>query len=175
MENENMEQEESILTLTDENGQDMDFEYLDCLTYEGKEYLVLMPADEPSTEIVILEVEPVDEENENYLAVEDEASGDAVFGLFKENYTPIRTFEEDYKPPGRGSAARPEKSSRFWAAFSSLRCSHRDVPYHFPCQNQPRRSRHEGRAAGDLALAKGGGFRLPAGGGKGLLFGIDNL
>ena len=37
MENENMEQEESILTLTDENGQDMDFEYLDCLTYEGKE------------------------------------------------------------------------------------------------------------------------------------------
>ena len=72
MENENMEQEESILTLTDENGQDMDFEYLDCLTYEGKEYLVLMPADEPSTEIVILEVEPVDKENENYLAVEDE-------------------------------------------------------------------------------------------------------
>ena len=67
MENENMEQEESILTLTDENGQDMDFEYLDCLTYEGKEYLVLMPADEPSTEIVILEVEPVDEEIDFYV------------------------------------------------------------------------------------------------------------
>ena len=37
MENENLEQEESILTLTDENGQDMDFEYLGCLPYEGKE------------------------------------------------------------------------------------------------------------------------------------------
>ena len=95
MENENMEQEESILTLTDENGQDMDFEYLDCLTDEGKEYLVLMPADEPSTEIVILEVEPVDEENENYLAVEDEAILDAVYGLFKEKYKDILTFEED--------------------------------------------------------------------------------
>ena len=95
MENENMEQEESILTLTDENGQDMDFEYLDCLTHEGKEYLVLMPADEPSTEIVILEVEPVDEENENYLAVEDEAILDAVYGLFKEKYKDILTFEED--------------------------------------------------------------------------------
>ena len=83
------------LTLTDENGQDMDFEYLDCLTYEGKEYLVLMPADEPSTEIVILEVEPVDEENENYLAVEDEAILDAVYGLFKEKYKDILTFEED--------------------------------------------------------------------------------
>ena len=95
MENENMEQEESILTLTDENGQDMDFEYLDCLTYEGTEYLVLMPADEPSTEIVILEVEPVDEENENYLAVEDEAILDAVYGLFKEKYKDVLTFEED--------------------------------------------------------------------------------
>ena len=95
MENENMEQEESILTLTDENGQDMDFEYLDCLPHEGKEYLVLMPADEPSTEIVILEVEPVDEENENYLAVEDEAILDAVYGLFKEKYKDILTFEED--------------------------------------------------------------------------------
>lgn len=95
MENENMEQEESILTLTDENGQDMDFEYLDCLPYEGKEYLVLMPAGEPSTEIVILEVEPVDEENENYLAVEDEAILDAVYGLFKEKYKDILTFEED--------------------------------------------------------------------------------
>ena len=93
MENENMEQEESILTLTDENGQDMDFEYLDCLTYEGKEYLVLMP--EGEDEIVILEVEPVDEENENYLAVEDEAILDAVYGLFKEKYKDILTFEED--------------------------------------------------------------------------------
>ena len=52
-------------------------------------------ADEPSTEIVILEVEPVDEENENYLAVEDEAILDAVYGLFKEKYKDILTFEED--------------------------------------------------------------------------------
>ena len=62
-------EESGILTLTDENGQDVDFEYLDCLTYEDKEYLILMPADDPATEIVILEVVPVDEENENYIAV----------------------------------------------------------------------------------------------------------
>ena len=95
MENENMEQEESILTLTDENGQDMDFEYLDYLPYKEKEYLVLIFIDKPTTEIVILEVEPVDEENENYLAVEDEAILDAVYGLFKEKYKDILTFEED--------------------------------------------------------------------------------
>ena len=97
MENENMileEEEVSILTLTDENGQDTDFEYLDCLEYQGKEYLVLMPADSIETQIVILEIEPVDEENENYLAVEDEKLLNAVYGIFKEKYKDVLTFED---------------------------------------------------------------------------------
>ena len=89
------EQEETeILTLTDENGNDVDWEYLDCLEYQDKEYLVLMPADEAETQIVILEVEPVDDENENYLAVEDEAVLDAVYGMFKDKYKDVLTFED---------------------------------------------------------------------------------
>ena len=89
-----MEEEESILTLTDENGKDMAFEYLDCIEYEGTEYLVLMPADDDSNEIVILAIEPVDEENENYLAVENEAVLDAVYGIFKERYKDVLTFAD---------------------------------------------------------------------------------
>ena len=96
MENENLipEEEVSILTLTDENGNDVNFEYLDCIEYQGKEYLVLMPEAEESDEIVILEVEPVDEENENYLSVSDEATLDAVYQIFKERYKDILIFED---------------------------------------------------------------------------------
>ena len=70
MENEEIlqEEEESTLVLTDENGVDQEFEYLDCIEYEGKEYLVLIPAEEDANEIVILEIQPVDEENEISLA-----------------------------------------------------------------------------------------------------------
>jgi len=93
LENQIPEEEVSILTLTDENGQDTDFEYLDCIEYQGKEYLVLMPAEEMATEIVILEVEPVDEENENYLSVSDEKILNAVYDIFKEKYKDILTFE----------------------------------------------------------------------------------
>ena len=95
MENENLipEEEVSILTLTDENGADVEFEYLDCIEYEGKEYLILLPAEDDSAEIVILEIEPVDEENENYLAVEDQAVLDAVYGIFKERFKDVFTFE----------------------------------------------------------------------------------
>ncbi len=97
MENENLipeEEESGILTLTDEKGNDTDFEYLDCIEYGGKEYLVLMPVDTVETEIVILEVEPVDEENENYLAVEDEKLLNAVYAIFKEKYKDILTVED---------------------------------------------------------------------------------
>ena len=96
MENETLlpEEEVSTLTLTDENGVDTTFEYLDCIEYEGVEYLVLMPEDDESGELVILEVEPVDEDMENYLAVEDEAVLNAVFAIFKEKYKDVFTFEE---------------------------------------------------------------------------------
>lgn len=96
MENEEILQEEetSILTLTDENGNDTDFEYLDCIEYEGKEYLVLIPAEEEAVEIIILEVQPVDEENENYIAVEDEAILNAVYAIFKERYKDVLEFAD---------------------------------------------------------------------------------
>ena len=86
------DEEAYIITLTDENGVDMEFEYMDCIEYEGKEYLILMPED--SNEIVILEVQPVDEENENYIAVEDEAILETVYGIFKERYKDVLQFED---------------------------------------------------------------------------------
>ena len=97
MENENMElleEETSILTLTDENGNDVNFEYLDCIEYTGKEYLVLMPEEDEEGEIVILEVQPVDEENENYISVSDESVLNAVYEIFKEKYQDVLTFED---------------------------------------------------------------------------------
>ena len=95
MENEELLEEEiELLSLTDEEGNETQFEYLDCIEYEGKEYLVLIPAEEDANEIVILEIEPVDEENENYLAVEDEAVLNAVYEIFKDRFKDVLTFED---------------------------------------------------------------------------------
>ena len=87
------EEEVSILTLTDENGEDVEFEYLDVIEYEGDEYLILLPTDEDDTSIVILKIEPVDEETENYVSVDDETVS-IVYDLFKEKYKDILTFED---------------------------------------------------------------------------------
>ena len=88
------EEEQNILTLTDENGNETAFEYLDVIEYKGEEYLILMPAEEESDEIVILLIEPVDEENENYLAVENEQTLMAVYEIFKERYKDVLNFAD---------------------------------------------------------------------------------
>ena len=94
--NEILEQEEevSILSLTDENGNEQNFEYLDVIEYEGKEYLFLLPADDENAEVVILEIEPVDEENENYLAIDDMELLEKLYELFKEKFADYFTFED---------------------------------------------------------------------------------
>ncbi len=88
------EEEINILTLTDDNGNETEFEYLDVIEYNAREYLVLLPTAEDNDEIVILEIEPVDEENENYLAVEDETVLEAVYEIFKERYKDVLTFAD---------------------------------------------------------------------------------
>ena len=72
------EEEIEIITLTDENGEDMDFEFLDLVEYEGKRYAVLLPPVEDvegedeneDEEVLILQVEDDgNEENESYVSL----------------------------------------------------------------------------------------------------------
>ena len=78
-----MEELDNIVTLSDENGEDHEFEFLDLIEYKGKEYVVLIENDEDSEEVVILEYEE-DEEEEYYTGVENEEILGAVFEIFKE-------------------------------------------------------------------------------------------
>ena len=88
------EEQDNLITLTDENGQETTFEYMDSIEYGGVEYLVLLPTDEDDSSVVILEVEPVDEENENYLAVDDDDILNAVYSIFKDRFKDVLNFAD---------------------------------------------------------------------------------
>lgn len=81
------EEVDSLVYLSDEEGNETAFEYLDSVEYNGEEYVVLISADESEDEVVILKVEetPDDEEIENFISVDDETTLNAVFEIFKEN------------------------------------------------------------------------------------------
>ncbi len=94
MNNEN-DLEESIVTLTDDEGNDVEFEFLDLVSYEKKDYVVLLPLESDDDEedgVLILEV--VKGKEETYLDVEDEDILEKVFALFRERYDGDYDFED---------------------------------------------------------------------------------
>ena len=87
-------EEISILSLTDEEGNEVELELIDSVDFEGAEYLILLPPEEEASEIVILEVDPHDDGTENYLTVDDERILNEVFAIFKERFSDFFTFED---------------------------------------------------------------------------------
>lgn len=79
-------EDQEILVLSDEMGGEAEFEILDLIDYEDKQYAVLLPLDENDTGIVILEMTVIDEDNADYADVEDEDVLNAVFEIFKEEH-----------------------------------------------------------------------------------------
>ena len=83
------EELDNIIVLNDENGNEIEFEFLDLIEYEGEEYVVLLPNDEEDDagEVVILKLEDTDsEEEESYVSVDDEEVLQNVFEIFKEKF-----------------------------------------------------------------------------------------
>lgn len=83
-ENCNCEKEElaTIVTFTDDDGKEIDFQYIHSIEKDGKKYGAFEPLEElPEEEagIVILEITKEDEESFEYAAVEDEALLDELF------------------------------------------------------------------------------------------------
>lgn len=105
MDNEERTQEQgeeldNIIILNDEDGNEVQFEFLDLIEYEEEEYVVLLPAEESSEdeigEVVILKVEPTEsEETESYVGVEDEDVLNKVFEIFKEKFKDEFNYVDD--------------------------------------------------------------------------------
>lgn len=75
---------DNIIILNDDEGNEVEFEFLDLIPYRGKEYVVLLPVSDDTDEVVILQLEEVDDETESYISVDNELTLQAVFEIFKE-------------------------------------------------------------------------------------------
>lgn len=98
--NDEMEEENNIVTLKDENGNDVNFEFLDLIEFNGENYVILLPVkdveDEESDEVVILKEEGVAEnsDEESYVSVDDEETLNKVFEIFKDKFKDEFNFED---------------------------------------------------------------------------------
>lgn len=73
----------NFVVLTDEDGNEKEFEHIDTVGYNGETYMAFIPADlkiEEEAEVVILKV--VEEDGEEILvSVDDDDEADRVFDL----------------------------------------------------------------------------------------------
>lgn len=75
---------DNMVVLTDEDGNDVEFEFLDVVQVDNKEYVILLPVEEMEKgEVVIFRIEG-DGEEESYIGLDDEAEAEKVFAAFKE-------------------------------------------------------------------------------------------
>ena len=79
---------EDFVTLTDENGNDVEFEFLDYVKYKNEEYVVLLPTEDCNGEVLIMKLTGGDVNDE------DQKVADAVFETFKEKFRDEYVFED---------------------------------------------------------------------------------
>ena len=79
----NEEDQGMLITLEDENGQEVEFEFLDLIPYRQNEYVVLLPIGDSDGQVVILQLKEID----------DEDTLNKVFELFKKKYEGDINFE----------------------------------------------------------------------------------
>ncbi|WP_316630367.1 DUF1292 domain-containing protein [uncultured Ruminococcus sp.] len=93
----NEEYQAEIITLEDDLGNEQDFEFLDVVEYNHDEYIILLPVEgeeEEKNEVMILRIESIDDETENYVGIDDEETLQKVFDIFKKRYEDQYDFEE---------------------------------------------------------------------------------
>lgn len=91
---------DNIIVLNDENGEEVQFEFLDIVELDDEEYVVLLPVEEEDSEsdgeVVILKIEDTDsDEEESYVGVEDEDTLNKVFEIFKEKFKDEFNFVDE--------------------------------------------------------------------------------
>lgn len=95
-----MEEElDNVIVLNDEEGNEVNFEFLDLVELDNEEYVVLLPTDEADAtegEVVILKVEDTEsDEEESYVSVDDEEILNKVFEKFKEKFKDEFNFSDE--------------------------------------------------------------------------------
>ena len=87
-----MDEEKDLVVFEDDAGNELTMEVLDYLCYEGKEYALLTEYiedadedDEPEEiEVVVMEVRPVGEDQEEFVAIDDELASQ-IMEIFDSN------------------------------------------------------------------------------------------
>lgn len=88
-----MELPDSKTVLIDDEGKEIEFDFLDDVEYRDNEYVYLTPADDEDGEVIILKVVGEEGDDVTLVPVDDEALLEDLFHIFRETNQDLYEFE----------------------------------------------------------------------------------
>lgn len=93
------EERDNIVVLVDDEGQELKFEVLDIIEFEGAEYAAGLDADKADSDneedtVIIMKIVHANEEEDILEPVQSEETLQSVFEIFKEHMADEFEFEE---------------------------------------------------------------------------------
>lgn len=85
----------NLIKLTDDFGRDVYFEFLDLISWNDDNFVVLLPVESEDGEVIILRLESINDETESYVSVEDESVLLTVYSLFKDKWKSEFDFADE--------------------------------------------------------------------------------
>ena len=86
------EEMDNFVVLTDEEGNEVEFEFLDSVEYGDATYVILLPTDDNG--VLIMELEETEDGEESLLQINDPMIAEEVYAIFKEKNSDIFDFED---------------------------------------------------------------------------------
>ncbi len=93
--NENISELSDIIMLEDDNGSELEVQFLGEIDFENKSYIVCLPnyEDEDQDEVLILRIDGDEDQGEYYASVDDERVISEVFDIFMAENTDLYELE----------------------------------------------------------------------------------
>lgn len=95
MNDNNRDNDREIISLTDEDGSQIDFELIGIVEYNGKEYYALIPLEDNDDEsYVILRAEDAGDGDTNLVTIDDDEEYDYVADLIEDEFFSEIDYDE---------------------------------------------------------------------------------
>lgn len=92
-----MDDNDDLLVLTDDEGNDVTLKFVDRIEYRGEEYAVMIPVDEDDDEdaasVVIMRIDEDADGDEAFSSINDDKIMNKVFEIFKTKFSDEYDFE----------------------------------------------------------------------------------
>ncbi|MBR0414483.1 MAG: DUF1292 domain-containing protein [Clostridia bacterium] len=77
-----------VIVLSDDLGNETEIEYIDSVSFEGKEYALFMPLENDDDEVIIMQYDNVSQDYDSFIPVSDRRILEGVYETLRQKYAP---------------------------------------------------------------------------------------